>query len=150
MWSSLQYIDVALSVCSETCCTTVQCARGGHSGNVYRAAMSGERGLSCSPVPLVPQQRGASSRPQKQPQVCQLFLQHQPWHWRPGKKSVLLFESSVLSPKTMEIINIFCYCTIQLLPIICLSLMTRKLFVKEVQEFSMTNLNKLLYELQQD
>lgn len=85
----------SMFVCSETCCTTVQRARDGHRGNVDRAAMSGERGLSCSTVPLVPQQRGASPGPQEQPQVCQLFLQHQPWHWRPGKISTVLILYSI-------------------------------------------------------
>jgi len=73
-------------VCSEACCTAVQCAGGCHSRNVHWAAMSGEWGLPCFPVPLVPQQRGASTGSQKQPEICQLLLQHQPRHWRPGTR----------------------------------------------------------------
>lgn len=81
-----------LFVCSETCCTTVQRARGRHSGNINRAAMSGKWGLSRSSVPLVSQQWRASTGSQKQRKVCQLFLQHQPRHRRPGTKmtSILL------------------------------------------------------------
>lgn len=75
----------SMSVCSETCSASVQRPRGRHCGNVHGAAMPGERGLPGPAVPLVPQRRGAPPGLQNQPQVCQLLLQHQPRHWRPGE-----------------------------------------------------------------
>lgn len=77
---------VVLSVCSEARCSSLQRAGGRHGGHVDRAAVSGERGLPCSPVSLVPQQRGASSGSQNQPAAGQLVLQHQPRHRGPGEE----------------------------------------------------------------
>lgn len=77
---------VSVPVCSETRSTTVQRPRSCHCRDINRAAMPWERGIPRFSVPLVSQQRGAPSRPQKQPEAGQLIIQHQSWHWRPGKK----------------------------------------------------------------
>lgn len=81
------FIYLFLLVCSETRCAAVQRAGVCHRGNINGAAMFGERGLPGPSVPLVPQQRGASSRSKNQPEIRQLLLHYQPGHWKLGKKA---------------------------------------------------------------